>query len=159
MKTQEIYAILFLARYLDIFSNHLSIYLTFMKVVFVCSTFYIIYLIRYTYSKSYSKQEDTFPKPLLLLVAPCAVLAFIVTANYHITEVRLAVPPADPIHSPTCLSFPVSPLCVPSLVVMQIFWTFSILLEAVAILPQLWMLLKHGETVEVRNHFINVQFI
>lgn len=32
----------------------------------------------------------------------------------------------------------------------QILWTFSILLESIAILPQLWMLLKHGETVEVR---------
>lgn len=88
LKTQEIYLIVFVARYLDLFTNHLSVYLTFMKIVFLCSTAYIIYLIRYQYNKSYSKQEDTFPRPLLLLVAPSAVLSLLLTANYHITEVR-----------------------------------------------------------------------
>ena len=59
-----------------------------MKIIFIASTFYIIYLMRFTYKKSYSKNEDTFPHPLLLLVAPCAVLSLLVTANYHVTEVR-----------------------------------------------------------------------
>lgn len=101
LKTQEIYAIVFVARYLDLFTNHLSVYLTFMKIVFLCSTFYIIYLIRYQYNKSYSKQEDTFPRPLLLLVAPCAALSIFITAwqlhkgaSFHITEVRPFLPAA-----------------------------------------------------------------
>ncbi|RZK00771.1 MAG: hypothetical protein EOO43_25050, partial [Flavobacterium sp.] len=55
LKTQELYAIIFIARYLDIFTNHLSIYLTIMKLIFIASTIYIIYLMRFQYKKTYSK--------------------------------------------------------------------------------------------------------
>jgi ER lumen protein retaining receptor len=59
-----------------------------MKIIFIASTFYIIYLMRYPYKKTYSKDEDTFPRPLLFLVVPCAALSFLFTASYRVTEVQ-----------------------------------------------------------------------
>ena len=74
---------------MDIFTNFLSPYLTVMKLVFLASTAYIIYLMRITYVKTYSKQEDSFPYFWYLLVAPCAVLTPLVTPKYTVLEVRL----------------------------------------------------------------------
>mmetsp|Transcript_55237 Transcript_55237/g.75983 ORF Transcript_55237/g.75983 Transcript_55237/m.75983 type:complete len:81 (+) Transcript_55237:25-267(+) len=46
-KTQEIYLIVFCLRYLDLFMYFISFYNTFMKLFFISSTAYIIYLMRY----------------------------------------------------------------------------------------------------------------
>ena len=38
--------------------------------------------------------------------------------------------------------------------VLQILWTFSIYLESVAILPQLYMLSKTGEAETITSHYL-----
>ena len=38
--------------------------------------------------------------------------------------------------------------------VLEVFWTFSIYLEAVAILPQLFMLQRRGEAETITAHYL-----
>ena len=53
LKTQALYVLVFITRYLDIFTHWVSLYNTFMKLFFIVSSCYIIYLIiikfRYVY--------------------------------------------------------------------------------------------------------------
>ena len=46
-KTQELYLIVFCVRYMDLFMYYISLYNTFMKVFFISSTAFIIYLMRF----------------------------------------------------------------------------------------------------------------
>ena len=46
-KTQEIYLIVFLMRYSDLFMYYVSAYNTVMKLFFISSSAFIIYLMRY----------------------------------------------------------------------------------------------------------------
>lgn len=45
-KTQELYVAVFLTRYLDLFWNWVSLYNTLMKVFFIASSCYTVYLMR-----------------------------------------------------------------------------------------------------------------
>lgn len=60
LKTQELYSIVFIARYLDLFTNFVSLYNTFMKIFFIAATLGTVYLIRVTYRKTYTDNFDTF---------------------------------------------------------------------------------------------------
>ena len=46
-KTQEIYLIVFATRYMDLFMYYVSMYNTLMKIFFIASTAFIIYLMRF----------------------------------------------------------------------------------------------------------------
>lgn len=46
-RTQEIYLVVYLTRYGDILFNRFSFYLTLMKILYICITLYIIYLIKF----------------------------------------------------------------------------------------------------------------
>ena len=46
-KTQEMYLLVFCVRYLDLFMYFISLYNTMMKIFFISSTAFIIYLMRY----------------------------------------------------------------------------------------------------------------
>lgn len=46
-KTQEIYLLVFLMRYADLFMYFVSVYNTLMKIFFISSTSFIIYMIRF----------------------------------------------------------------------------------------------------------------
>lgn len=88
MKTQELYAIVFVCRYMDVFWNDLSLYLTVMKIIFISTTIYTIYLMRFRYRKTYSEADDGFPYPRLYLIVPCALLALVWHRNWSVFEVR-----------------------------------------------------------------------
>ena len=47
LKTQELYLIVFVARYADLFSHFYSYYNTLMKIAFITSTAAIIYTVRF----------------------------------------------------------------------------------------------------------------
>jgi len=106
-----------------------------MKILFIASTAYTLYLFRSRYYKTYSKAEDWFPRPFWYLILPCLVLAILWHQAFTPFEVSLLSSHLVPITSSH---------------LMQIIWAFSIFLEAVAILPQLFMIQKSTETVEVR---------
>jgi len=106
-KSQILYLIVFLSRYLDLFTNFVSLYNTACKISFIVLTFITIYLVCIRYTKTYDRRRDTFWVSLLLV--PAAALAFIFNHEFS---------------------------------VMEILWTFSIYLESVAVVPQLYMIRK-----------------
>ncbi|KAJ8428508.1 hypothetical protein Cgig2_029961 [Carnegiea gigantea] len=107
LKTQELYAIVFATRYLDIFTDFISVYNTVMKLIYLSSSFSIVWYMRRhkIVRRSYDKDQDTFRHWFLVL--PCLVMACLINEKFSFKEVM---------------------------------WTFSLYLEAVAILPQLVLL-------------------
>ena len=76
LKTQELFLIVFVTRYLDLFTTFYSLYNSFMKVAYIASTTYIIYMIRFQepYKSKYDASQDSFLH-IKFAVAPCAGLA------------------------------------------------------------------------------------
>ena len=114
-----LYAIVFTTRYLDLFTNFVSYYNTFMKVVFILCTYATLALILWKFRTTYDSESDSFRAEVL--VFPAAGLAVLV--NHEFT-------------------------------VMEILWTFSIYLESLAILPQLFMITKTGEAETITSHYL-----
>lgn len=48
-KTQALYVTVFLTRYLDLFYDFVSVYNTFMKLFFISSSCYVLYLMKSQY--------------------------------------------------------------------------------------------------------------
>ena len=135
VRTQEIYLIVFLTRYVDVFWNFLSMYNTTMKVLFIAVTTFTIYLMRFhrEVSSTASDESDSTTMVLGMLFA-CLVLAVI----YN--EVPLAK------------SF----LCqdMMSTCAVTVLWAFSHYLEAVAILPQLRLTFRKKIVDNLTSHYI-----
>ena len=122
VKTQELYLLVFVARYLDLFLYWISLYNTGMKIAFIASTATLIYLMRFKrpYNTTYDPKSDDFPA-WQFLVAPCLILGLIF--NFEFTPV-------------------------------EILWSFSIFLEAVAFIPQLAMLRKVREVENLTSNYV-----
>ncbi|KAG0006321.1 endoplasmic reticulum retention protein [Entomortierella chlamydospora] len=118
-KTQALYAGVFLTRYTDLFNHFYSLYNSCMKIFFISSSLYIVYLMKIKFKATNDPRLDTFQ--VQYLVAGAAVLSLV--ANYYFTF-------------------------------QEILWTFSVYLEAVAILPQLFMLTKTGEAEVITTHYL-----
>jgi len=90
LKTQELYALVFLTRYLDLFTNFISLYNTLMKLIFLASSGAIVYYMRFhkVVKQKYDKDQDTFRT--LFLVLPCALLALFINERAKILEVSPA---------------------------------------------------------------------
>eukprot|EP00887_Chlorella_sp_A99_P006526 scaffold3.g6526.t1 len=146
LKTQEMYALVFACRYLDLFYAWISLYNTAMKLTFLATSFAILYYMRRdrVVSQTYDRNQDTFRTPALLL--PCLALALAVNHAFTFTEARGrrgggrggrgaggwggrwgggARARAQG----------------------WVLWTFSIYLEAVAILPQL-VLMQRTQNID-----------
>ncbi|XP_072036498.1 ER lumen protein-retaining receptor 2 [Amphiura filiformis] len=118
-KSQVMFALVFTARYLDLFTNFISVYNTSMKVIYISCAFATVYLIYIKFKATYDSNSDTFR--MEFLIVPVGGLAFLVNHDF-------------------------SPL--------EILWTFSIYLESVAILPQLFMISKTGEAETITSHYL-----
>ncbi|EPE07121.1 er lumen protein retaining receptor [Ophiostoma piceae UAMH 11346] len=117
-KSQVLYFIVYITRYLDLFSTE-SIYNFLFKVLFISSQGYILYLMTTSYKPTNDPSIDTFRVEYLL--GGAAVLGVLIPYKYTFSE---------------------------------IFWAFSIWLESVAILPQLFMLQRTGEAETITTHYI-----
>jgi len=104
LKSQFLYLLVFCCRYMDVFTNHISMYNTIMKLIFIGSSGFIVYLIKFKspFCDTYDKKADFLFLPYIIV--PCFILALLVNEYFSFTEVM---------------------------------WTFSIYLEAVAIIPQI----------------------
>jgi len=111
-KSQILFLFVFITRYLDIFTNFISIYNTSIKIFFILSTLTNIFLVFVKYKGTISSDQDTVKIQFLILGA--ALLALLINHEF-------------------------APL--------EVFWTFSIYLEAVSIIPQL-SLSSQGKAVE-----------
>lgn len=85
-KTQLLYSIVFLTRYLDLVIKRVSIYNTVMKVFFIVSSLYILYLMRYKYQATYDSDLDTFRIEYLLVGS--VALGLLSTYIYTVVEVK-----------------------------------------------------------------------
>eukprot|EP00045_Choanoeca_perplexa_P021760 m.7254 g.7254 ORF g.7254 m.7254 type:complete len:214 (+) comp8762_c0_seq1:67-708(+) len=118
-KSQILFSMVYLTRYLDLFFSFVSLYNTVMKILFIAASCATVYLIYVRFKATYDGNHDTFR--IELAIIPSLVLAFIFHYNMSILE-----------------------LC----------WSFSIFLEAVAILPQLFMVTKTGEAENITSHYL-----
>ncbi|KAK0592566.1 hypothetical protein LWI29_021374 [Acer saccharum] len=121
LKTQELYALVFVTRYLDLFTRYVSFYNSVMKLVFLGTSFAIVWYMRYhkVVKQTYNKDEDTFKHYFLVL--PSFVLALLIPHAFNTVE---------------------------------ILWTFSIYLEAVAILPQLVLLQRSRNIDNLTGNYV-----
>ncbi|KAI8823518.1 ER lumen protein retaining receptor [Fimicolochytrium jonesii] len=120
-KTQALYALIFCTRYLDLFVKFVSLYNTVMKLFFIGTSFYILYLMKVKYRATWDSTHDTLRVEYLM--GPCAVLGLI----FH---------EGGPFN------------------IIEILWSFSIFLESVAILPQLFQLTRTGEAETITTHYL-----
>ncbi|KAG7666057.1 erd2 [[Candida] subhashii] len=119
LKTQVMYVLVYVTRYLDLFTKFYSFYNSVLKVFFIASSIYTVYVMTYKYQKTIKNDIDTFP--VKYLVGASAVAGLIITHKYSIGEV---------------------------------VWSFSLWLEALAILPQLFILQRFGEAENITTHYI-----
>ncbi|KAJ1980829.1 endoplasmic reticulum retention protein [Dimargaris cristalligena] len=119
LKTQALYFVVFVTRYLDLFTHFYSVYNSLMKLFFIASSAYIVYLMWKPYRPTYSASTDTFRAEFLIVGAALLGLAF--PDSWHI---------------------------------LDILWSFSIYLEAVAILPQLFQMTRTGEAETITSHYV-----
>jgi ER lumen protein retaining receptor len=118
VKTQELRLLVFLTRYIDLFTTFNYPYNSFMKAVYIVSTATIIVVIKYVdpIKSLYNAEQDSFPH-WKLCVIPCTILA---------TSTLLIGSGLSGLNT-----------------MKELLWTFSIYLESVAILPQLIVLRKY----------------
>ncbi|ORY64138.1 ER lumen protein retaining receptor-domain-containing protein [Pseudomassariella vexata] len=117
-KSQALYLIVYITRYLDLFSTK-SVYNLIFKILFIAAQGYIIFLMTTKYKPTHDPGLDTFRVQYLL--GGATVLAVLLPYEYTVSE---------------------------------IFWAFSIWLESVAILPQLFMLQRTGEAETITTHYL-----
>ncbi|CAG8537265.1 13310_t:CDS:2 [Ambispora leptoticha] len=90
-----------------------------MKLFFIGTSLYILYLMKLKFRATYDPSFDTFRIEFLLIGSFLLGLLF----NYKFTFI-------------------------------EVLWTFSIYLESVAILPQLFMLTRTGEAETITTHYL-----
>jgi ER lumen protein retaining receptor len=128
VRTHELYLVVFITRYLDLFTNYYSLYNSVMKVLYIASTASIIYTIRFQepIKSTYDKAQDSFLH-WKFAVLPCAIIALI----SHVIGSGVS-------HwQPT-----------------ELLWTFSIYLESISILPQLIVLQRYREVENLTGNYI-----
>ncbi|OIR58952.1 MAG: ER lumen protein retaining receptor [Amphiamblys sp. WSBS2006] len=130
LKSQLLYAAVYITRYLDLLSlpkmRLLSVYNAAMKVFFVGSQLAVVYVMRFKYRATYNKHTDLFR--VEFLVVPSVFFAWLFTdASLH-----------------DGLFF----------FLREYLWTFSIILESVAIFPQLFLLQRTGEAETITSHYL-----
>lgn len=119
LKTQLLYVLVFITRYLNLLTNYYSLYNSLMKIFFIGSSIYVVYLMTKKYHKSITDDYDNFPLRYLLGFA--FIMSLVFTYSYAFKEVM---------------------------------WSFSLWLEAVAIIPQFYILQKTGGAEVLTSHYI-----
>ena len=128
VRTHELFLLVFITRYLDLFTTFYSIYNSLMKILYIGSTASIIYTIKFQepIKSTYDKAQDTFLH-WKFAAAPCLVIATIthlIGAGFDNFDF------------------------------MELLWTFSIYLESIAILPQLIVLQRYREVENLTGNYI-----
>ncbi len=128
VKTHELYLLVFVTRYLDLFTTFYSFYNSIMKLVYIASTSAIIYTIKFQepIKSTYEKGQDAFLH-WQFAAAPCAILAFCI----HLIGSGIT-----------------------GFSAMELLWTFSILLECITIMPQLVVLQRYREVENLTGNYV-----
>ncbi|KAL0678865.1 hypothetical protein Bca4012_006846 [Brassica carinata] len=152
LKTQELYALVFLTRYMDLITDYVSLYNTVMKIVFIVSSLAIVWCMRRhpLVRRSYDKDLDTFRHQYVVLA--CFVLGLIMNEKFTFQEC-LTVASLEVCLLPLMES-DVSSFACDKFYFDKVFWAFSIYLEAVAILPQLVLLQRSGNVDNLTGQYV-----
>ncbi|XP_077526013.1 ER lumen protein-retaining receptor isoform X1 [Haemaphysalis longicornis] len=145
-KSQILFSITYTARYLDLVTTFVSPYNSIMKVVFLATSYGTLYLMYVKFKATNDRNHDTFRIEFLLV--PVTLLALLVNHEFTPLEARSGGQEAGFLHlvySHATLVFR-DPL--------EVLWTLSIYLEAVAILPQLFLVSKTGEAETITSHYL-----
>ena len=86
-KSQIMFAIVFTTRYLDLFTNFISLYNTCMKVFFIASSFFTVFLMYHKFRATYDANHDTFR--MEFLIVPVGGLSFLVNHDFSPLEVLI----------------------------------------------------------------------
>lgn len=131
LRTQELYLVVALTRYTDLLTRFYSLYNSAMKIFYIIARCSIICLIRRNsqVSSTYDQVQDNFPH-WKLLVVPCALLALVLSEWVAIRYGNA------------------------SMQAQELLWTFSILLEAVAIFPQLSLLRRYRVIDNLTGNYV-----
>ncbi|OTF77748.1 ER lumen protein retaining receptor-like protein [Euroglyphus maynei] len=137
-KSQILFTAVYITRYLDLFTNFISAYNTLMKVNF-----------KYFYSNKIFIDDHHFQ---VIFIASSLATVFLIYFKFKATY--------DRNHDTFRIEFLIIPSIILALLirheftVMEVLWTFSIYLEAVAILPQLFLVSKTGEAETITSHYL-----
>lgn len=110
LKSMMLFALVFCTRYIDVVLVYINFYNTSMKLFYLMSTLHICYLMKFRNPWKATYDKDNDTFQLKFLIIPCMILAVLFYG-----EPRRGI-------------------------VVEILWTFSQFLEAVAILPQIFLL-------------------
>lgn len=84
-KSQILFAIVFITRYVDLLFNFISLYNSVMKLIFIASSCFTVYLIMKKFKATYDKQNDTFS--IFFLLVPSIALACFINYDFSLVEV------------------------------------------------------------------------
>lgn len=132
LRTHELFLLVFLTRYTDLFTTYYSIYNSVMKVLYIASTASIVHAIRARepICSTYDKSQDTF-RHVEFAIMPCVFLAIVTHllsgegSGYDLGRN-----------------------------IQELLWMFSIYLESIAILPQLIVLQRYREVENLTGNYI-----
>lgn len=129
VRTHELFLLVFVTRYLDLFTTFYSVYNSVMKVLYIIATAMIIYTIKVKepIASTYDKAQDSFLH-WKFAVAPTAVVALITHLFQHGFSNGIKA--------------------------MDLLWIFSIYLESIAILPQLIVLQRYREVENLTGNYV-----
>jgi len=130
VRTHELFLLVFVTRYLDLFTTFYGWYNSIMKIMYIVSTSSIIYTIRFQepIKSTYDQSQDSFLH-WKFAVAPCVVIGTLT----HLIGAGQSGDGFD---------------------FIEWLWTFSIYLEAIAILPQLIVLQRYREVENLTGNYI-----
>ena len=154
LRSQILFLLVFLTRYMDVFTHFISMYNTSIKIFFIISTTTNIYLVFVKYAGTISSDMDTFRYVLVSLkiewkwaeIFQNRVSYFGSSSTCSFCQPWLQLPRGFPRFSLSSPSTPwrehiltPPPSCLLSRWswYLQVLWTFSVYLESVAIIPQL----------------------
>uniref|UniRef100_T2MGQ4 ER lumen protein retaining receptor 2 n=1 Tax=Hydra vulgaris TaxID=6087 RepID=T2MGQ4_HYDVU len=136
-KSQALFALVFLTRYLDLFTTFVSVYNTFMKIVFLVATFATCYLILFKFKATYDSNHDSFRAEFL--VVPLAGLAVLVNHELTVFERLYINGPSNQAYMvKSCKSF------------MDIFYLFGVSGNSSSIIYDS----KTGEAESITSHYL-----
>jgi len=126
-RSHELFLMVFVTRYLDLFTTYYSLYNSCMKVLYIATTSLVIYTIRYKepIASTYDRAQDSFLH-WKFAVAPAGIVALIT----HLFQTSFKIE------------------------VIDLLWTFSIYLESIAILPQLIVLQRYREVENLTGNYV-----
>ncbi|XP_076339505.1 ER lumen protein-retaining receptor 2-like [Tachypleus tridentatus] len=84
-KSQILFALVYTTRYLDLFTNFISVYNSAMKIFFIATSFATIYLMYVKFKATYDRNHDTFRIEFLLI--PVIILGLVVNHEFTPLEV------------------------------------------------------------------------